>query len=63
MKPILPTAAKLQDFYLKLVRTELKPLAVLKEEPEIMARLEEKIARHNQPFTRITPTKPRKKQR
>jgi hypothetical protein len=46
---------------LKLVRTELKPLADLKEAPEIVARLEEKIARHNQPFTRIKPTHPRKK--
>jgi hypothetical protein len=48
---------------LKQVRMELKPLAELKEEPEIVARLEQKIARHKQPFTRITPTKPRKKQR
>jgi len=48
---------------LKLVRTELKPLAELKEEPEIIARLEQKITRHNQPFTRIKPTKPRKKRR
>lgn len=48
---------------LKLVRTELKALAELKEEPEIVARLEEKIARHNQPFTRIQPSKPRKKLR
>ena len=48
---------------LKLVRAELKPLAELKEEPEIMARLEQKIARHNQPFTRIKPTTPRKKRR
>jgi uncharacterized nucleotidyltransferase DUF6036 len=48
---------------LKLVRTELKPLAELKEEPGIMARLEQKITRHNQPFTRIKPTKPRKKRR
>jgi hypothetical protein len=48
---------------LKLARTELKPLAELKEEPEILARLEQKIARHNQPFTRITPSRPRRKRR
>jgi hypothetical protein len=48
---------------LKLVRTELKPLVKLKEEPEIIARLEQKITRHNQPFTRIKPSKPRKKRR
>ena len=48
---------------LKLARAELKPLAELKEEPEILARLEKKIAHHNQPFTRIKPTTPRKKQR
>jgi hypothetical protein len=48
---------------LRLVRTELKPLAELKEEPEILARLEKKIAHHNQPFTLIKPTKPRKKRR
>jgi len=48
---------------LKLVRAELKPLAELKEEPEIVARLEQKIARHNQPFTRIKPSQPRKKRR
>jgi len=48
---------------LKLVRTELKPLAELKEEPDILARLEQKIARHNQPFTRIKPTQPRRKRR
>jgi hypothetical protein len=32
----------------------------LREEPEIMARLEQKIAHHNQPFTRIKRTKRRK---
>jgi hypothetical protein len=48
---------------LKLVRTELKPLAELKEEPGIITRLEQKITRHNQPFTRIKPTQPRKKRR
>ena len=48
---------------LKVVRKELKPLAQLKEEPEIIVRLEQKIARHNQPFTRIKPTTPRKKRR
>ncbi len=48
---------------LRLVRTELKPLAELKEEPEILNRLEQKIARHNKPFTLIKPTKPRKKRR
>jgi len=45
------------------VRTELKPLVKLKEEPGIIARLEQKITRHNQPFTRIKPSKPRKKRR
>jgi hypothetical protein len=48
---------------LNLVRRELKPLAELKEEPEILARLENKIAHHNQPFTLIKPSKPRKKRR
>jgi len=48
---------------LRLVRTELKPLVELKEEPEIIARLEQKISKHNQPFTRIKPSKPRKKRR
>jgi len=48
---------------LKLVRTELKPLAELKEEPEIVVRLEEKITRHNQPFIRIKPAQPRKRRR
>jgi hypothetical protein len=48
---------------LKLVRTELKPLAELKEEPEIVARLEQKITRHNQPFIRIKPAQPRRKRR
>jgi hypothetical protein len=48
---------------LNLARTELKPLAELKEEPEIMLRLEQKIAHHNQPFTRIKPAKPGKKRR
>ena len=41
----------------------MKPLVELKEEPEILARLEKKIAHHNQPFTRIKPSKPRKKRR
>ena len=45
---------------LKLARRELKPLAELKEEPEIIARLEQKIARYNQPFTRIKRTRRRK---
>jgi hypothetical protein len=48
---------------LKLVRRELKPLTELKEAPEINSRLEQKIKLHNQPFTRIKPTKPRKKRR
>jgi hypothetical protein len=48
---------------LALVRKELKPLAELKEEPEILIRLEQKIARHNKPFTLIKPAKPRKKRR
>jgi hypothetical protein len=48
---------------LKLVRAELKPLAELKEEPEILNRLEQKVARHNKPFTLIKPAKPRKKRR
>jgi hypothetical protein len=42
---------------------DLTLLAELKEEPEIIARLEQKIARHNQPFTRIKPTQPRKRRR
>jgi hypothetical protein len=44
---------------LELVRDELKPLADLKEDPQITRRLEEKIARHSQPFTRIAPRKQR----
>ncbi|MGA2556417.1 MAG: nucleotidyl transferase AbiEii/AbiGii toxin family protein [Verrucomicrobiota bacterium] len=48
---------------MKLVLEELKPLVELKEEPEILARLEKKIAHHNQPFTLIKPSKPRKKRR
>jgi hypothetical protein len=39
---------------------KLKPLAELKEEPEILARLEQKIAHQNKPFTRIKRTKRRK---
>jgi hypothetical protein len=45
---------------LGLVRRELNPLVDLKEEPRIMERLEQKIAHHNEPFTRIRPTRPRK---
>ena len=45
---------------LKLVRKELKPLTESKEEPEIMARLEQKITHHKQPFTRIKRTRRRK---
>jgi hypothetical protein len=45
---------------LKLVRKELKPLTELKEEPGIMARLEQKITHYNQPFTRIKRTRRRK---
>jgi hypothetical protein len=48
---------------LQLVRRELKPLVQLKEDPEILTRLEKKIAHHNQPFTLIKPVKPRKKPR
>ena len=48
---------------LKLVRKELKPLVELKENPEIMAHLEKKIAHHNQPFTLIKPAAPRKKRK
>jgi hypothetical protein len=42
---------------LKLVRKELKPLAELKHAPEIIARLEQKISRYNQPFTKIKRTR------
>jgi hypothetical protein len=42
---------------LKLVRKELKPLTELKDAPEIMSRLEQKIAHHDQPFTKIKRTK------
>jgi hypothetical protein len=42
---------------LKLVRKELKPLAELKEAPEIIVRLEQKIAHHDQPFSKIKRTK------
>jgi hypothetical protein len=44
---------------LELVRHELKPLVDLKEEPQIMKRLEEKIIRNNRPFTHIQPSKSR----
>jgi hypothetical protein len=47
----------------KLVRAELKPLVDMKEEPEILTRLEKKIAHHHQPFTLIQPAKPGKKHR
>jgi hypothetical protein len=40
---------------------ELKPLADLKQEPQIIDRLEQKIIHHNQPYTRIKPTRPRKR--
>jgi len=45
---------------IKLVRKELQPLTELKEEPEIMARLEQKITHYNRPFTRIKRTRRRK---
>lgn len=48
---------------LKLVLKELKPLAELKKAPEIIPRLDQKIARYNEPFTRIKSGKPRKKGR
>jgi hypothetical protein len=44
---------------LDLVRKELKPLVDLKEDPQIIKRLEERILHHNQPFTRIKPSKRR----
>ncbi len=46
---------------LKLVRAELKPLAELKGDMEILSRLERKLSHHNQPFTQISSSKPRKK--
>jgi hypothetical protein len=46
-----------------LVRRELKPLAEMKEVPEILERLEQLITLHDQPFTLIKPSKPRKKRR
>jgi hypothetical protein len=48
---------------LALVRSELRPLLALKEQPENLQRLEQKISRHNQPFTLIKPTRPRKRRR
>jgi hypothetical protein len=42
---------------LDLIRTELRPLAELKEQPEIMDRLEKKIAQVRRPFTKITPAR------
>ena len=44
---------------LNLVRTELRPLAALKEESAILDRLERKITHQNRPFTKIKPTRPR----
>jgi hypothetical protein len=40
---------------LALVRNELRPLAELKEAPEILDRLERAISRRDRPFTRIPP--------
>jgi hypothetical protein len=40
---------------LDLVRRELRPLAEMKEAPQIVEKLEGLILRHNQPFTRIQP--------
>jgi hypothetical protein len=42
---------------LDLVRRELRPLAEMKEDPQIVKKLEALILRHNQPFTRIPPAK------
>jgi hypothetical protein len=56
-------ARQWEKLNLRLVRKELRPLADLKEAPEIIARLEKKIKLHNQPFTLIKPAKPRKKRR
>ena len=42
---------------LDLVREELKPLVLLKEQPEILDKLERRVAHHDQPFTRIKPTR------
>ena len=50
-------ARQLGKLDLKLVWKELKPLAELKEQPEIVSRLEEKIIHFNRPFTRIKRTK------
>ena len=44
---------------LDLVRRELWPLAEMKEDPQIVEKLEALIVRHNQPFTRIQPAKRR----
>jgi hypothetical protein len=44
---------------LDLVRRELRPLAEMKEDPQIVEKLEALILRHNQPFTRIQPVKRR----
>ncbi len=44
---------------LDLVRRELRPLAEMKEDPQIVEKLEALIVRHKQPFTRIKPAKPR----
>lgn len=48
---------------LELMRAELRPLAKLKEEPQILERLEQKIAHAGKPFTRITPSKTKKNSR
>jgi hypothetical protein len=48
---------------LALIRRELPPLLALKEQPENLRRLEQKISRHNQPFKLIKPTRSRKKRR
>jgi hypothetical protein len=46
---------------LSLIRRELPPLLTLKEQPENLDRLEQKIIHHNQPFTIIKPARPRKR--
>ena len=42
---------------LEMVRSELRPLLEMKEDPGILRQLETLIVRNNQPFTRIVPRK------
>jgi hypothetical protein len=52
---ILARQAGKLDF--DLVRRELRPLAEMKEDPQVIKRLDALVLRHERPFTRIKPPK------